>query len=106
MPGSPALPGRENEAMATIYVAVRGVDYEGESMIAVCSSRDRAFAALVKGCVDAGDGFVYGDHHYIDAWVVDGESEREHVLKSDLAATFRAFPPRPASPSSDTEAGR
>jgi hypothetical protein len=73
--------------MTTVYLAVKGYDYEGEDVIAVCSTRDAALDALADRCVDLepdGSAETYGDTLAIDVWEVDGASTRERADRLDL----------------------
>jgi hypothetical protein len=100
---TPALPGRENEAMATrVFVAVTARQYEGSDTVGVCSTRERAAAAF-RRCVEDGRLRCYHDEHTIETWEVDGSVEVIDVYADEILDALAAIPaPRPASPSSDT----
>lgn len=82
----------------TVYLPMKCVDYEGEDVVGVFSTRDKALGALSLAylLVDThGEEFTSGaDAWAIDAWEVDGGVTRERICDfdalADLARSLRA----------------
>jgi hypothetical protein len=77
----------------TVYLATKHFDYEGDRLLGVFSTRDRAFDALVADVhIDPDEpefDSVYGDAFYVEAWEVDGKSTHEEVYPETLIRTAR-----------------
>jgi hypothetical protein len=89
-----------------VFVAVTARQYEGSDTVGVCSTRERAAAAF-RHCIEGGRLQCSHDEHWVEVWTVNGACEPVEVFADEILDALASIPaPRPASPSSDTEAAR
>lgn len=83
--------------MTTVYLTVVSYDYEGDSVLAVSSTREKALAAFAERCADPdhpGRIDCGHDAHFVEAWEVDGKAASEEVWKEQIEEAMLAAAPR------------